>query len=96
MAKIIIPTPLRKYTKDQSSFEVEANTVGDAVSGLTNAFPDIKQHLFDNQGKLRSFIKFFVGDEDIKSLDNEQTPVNADTVISIVPAIAGGNFIFSN
>ena len=90
MAKIIIPTPLRKYTKDQNTFEVQANTVGEAVTKLTETYPDIQKHMYDDNGKLRSFIKFFVGDEDIKSLDNENTALKEDTVISIVPAIAGG------
>jgi molybdopterin converting factor small subunit len=90
MAKIIIPTPLRKFTNNEPNFQSNKNNVKEAVAELTEKFPDLKYHLYDNDGKIRSFIKVFVGDDDIRDLDSEATTVAADTVISIVPAIAGG------
>ncbi len=90
MAKLIIPTPLRKFTDNQSSIETQGNTVLDSVRQLTEQYPELRQHVFDEQGNLRKFVRIYVGDEDIKSLDNEQTQVQQDTVISIIPAIAGG------
>lgn len=92
MAKIIIPTPLRKYANQTAHFQSTKNNVKEAVDELTDTYPDLKYHLCDNEGKVRSFIKIFVGDDDIKSLDNDNTPVSEETVISIVPAIAGGCF----
>lgn len=91
MAKIIIPTPLRKFTDNQSSFQATASNVGAALGELTETYPGIKGHLYDDQGQVRQFIKVFVGEDDIKSLDNENTAVETGTVISIVPAIAGGS-----
>ncbi len=93
MAKLIIPTPLRKFTDNQSSIETQGNTVLDSVRQLTEQYPELRQHVFDEQGNLRKFVRIYVGDEDIKSLDNEQTKVQQDTVISIIPAIAGGNWV---
>ena len=90
MAKVIIPTPLRKFAEDQASFEAQGNTVGESITDLTKNFPNIKQHLLDEDGKLRQFIKVYVGEEDIEALDNEATEVKLDAVISIIPAIAGG------
>ncbi len=90
MAKIIIPTPLRKFTNNEGNFQSSKTNVKEAVAELTDKFPDLKYHLIDNDGNVRSFIKVFVGEDDIRSLDNENTAVAADTVISIVPAIAGG------
>jgi sulfur-carrier protein len=60
------------------------------VNELTFNFPDLKKHLLDEQGNIRSFVNVFVGDEDIRNLQQEQTPIKEETVISIVPAIAGG------
>lgn len=91
MAQIIIPTPLRKFTDNQNRFATQSTTVSAAVRDLVDAYPGLQTHLYDEGGKLRSFIKIFVGEEDIKSLDNGDTAVQADTTISIVPAIAGGN-----
>ncbi|MCB0431219.1 MAG: MoaD/ThiS family protein [Flavobacteriales bacterium] len=91
MAKLIIPTPLRKFTDNQSSYVAEGQTVKEAVAALTRQYPEVANHLLDENGNIRSFINIFVGDENILALQKEQTPVSADSVVSIVPAIAGGS-----
>ncbi len=90
MARILIPTPLRKFTNNADRLDVEGATVADALEALARAFPQLEPHLFDEQGRLRSFIRVYVGEDDIATLQGEATPVEADTVLSIVPAIAGG------
>ncbi len=90
MAKVIIPTPLRRFTDNLASLETDSNSVLEAVNSLANRFPELKEHLFDDQGKLRRFIRIYVGEKDIRELNNEQTSVEADSVVSIIPAIAGG------
>lgn len=90
MAKIIIPTPLRKFTENQASINNEGGTVLESVHQLADTFPDLSKHLFDDAGKIRQFIRIYVGDEDINSLQKEHTEVQGDSVISIIPAIAGG------
>jgi sulfur-carrier protein len=90
MATIIIPTPLRKFTNNTARINIQANNVKGVVNELTFNFPDLKKHLLDEQGNIRSFVNVFVGDEDIRNLQQEQTPIKEETVISIVPAIAGG------
>jgi len=90
MATIIIPTPLRKFTNNTARVNIQANNVKGVVDELTFNFPDLKKHLLDEQGNIRSFVNVFVGDEDIRNLQQDQTPIREETVISIVPAIAGG------
>ena len=90
MASIIIPTPLRKFTNNEASIQSTGNTVLESVKELANQFPDLSKHLFDAQGKIRQFIRIYVGDEDIHALDKELTQVDTNSVISIIPAIAGG------
>jgi molybdopterin converting factor small subunit len=91
MATVIIPTPLRKFTNQTAKLSIEAGTVGEIIERITHDFPELKKHLLDPQGVVRSFVNIFAGDEDIRDLQKEKTPVNTATVISIVPAIAGGN-----
>ncbi len=88
--KVIIPTPLRAYAGKQESVEVQAGTVGEALSGLTSKFGDLKKHLYTEEGKLRSFVNVYVNDEDIRYLQKDQTQVREGDTISIVPSIAGG------
>ena len=90
MAQIVIPTPLRKFTDNQSSFEANGATVKEAITELIGAYPGLQSHLLDDGGNIRSFINIFVGDDDIRGLDREATAVEGSTLISIVPAIAGG------
>ncbi len=90
MAKIIIPTPLRKFTGNQAAIEVDAVDIRESIKALTSLYPDLKKQLLTDAGELRQFVRIYVGDEDIKVLNSERTPVTDDAVISIVPAIAGG------
>lgn len=90
MAKITIPTPLRKFTNQEKFFESSASNVDAAIKELVTSYPEIKNHLLDENDQLRSFIKVFVGDEDIKDLSQGDTAIGSETTVSIVPAIAGG------
>jgi molybdopterin synthase sulfur carrier subunit len=92
MATVIIPTPLRKFTNQTARLQVEAGTVGEIIDRITLDFPELKKHLLDPQGSIRSFVNIFSGDDDIRDLQKEKTPVNKSSVISIIPAIAGGKF----
>lgn len=91
MATVIIPTPLRKFTNQNSRVQVSGSSVQEAIGDLTLNFPDLKKNLLDENGKLRSFVNVFVGEEDIRNLQNENTQLQPDSTISIIPAIAGGN-----
>ncbi|MEP2026869.1 MAG: MoaD/ThiS family protein [Reichenbachiella sp.] len=90
MANIIIPTPLRKFTNNQASVESNGSTVQQSVEDLAKQFPDLNKHIFDTEGRIRQFIRIYVGDEDINALEKENTKVDSSSVISIIPAIAGG------
>ena len=91
MAPIIIPTPLRKFTNNTAKLEVQADTIAKTFAELTFSFPDLKKHLPDDSGQIRSFVNIFPGNDDIRNLPQGETAVQADSVINIVPAVAGGN-----
>src|SRR3954465_12810429 len=90
MAKILIPTPLRPYTDKQDAVDAAGATVGELLSDLTKKHAGLKAHLYNEQGKLRSFVNIYVNDEDIRYLQKEETSVKADDTISIIPSVAGG------
>src|SRR5690554_8080290 len=81
-----IPTPLRKYTGGEDRVSVDANTVGQALSGLTEAYPDIQSRIFDDAGALRRFVNVYANDEDIRFQSDLDTEVPEGAEISIVPA----------
>lgn len=90
MATVIIPTPLRKFTNNASRLSVPGASVKEVIDDLTLNFPDIKKHLLDEGGNIRSFVNIFVGEEDIRNLQQEATALKDDSLVSIIPAIAGG------
>ena len=88
--KIHIPTPLRQYVDRKDAVEVSGSTVADALAHLTAKHPDLKRHLYTDDGKLRSFVNVYLNDEDIRYLNKEQTQVKDGDSLAIVPSIAGG------
>lgn len=88
--KVRIPTPLRKLTNDQELVEVQAQTISAAIGELQTLFPGIKERLVDETGAVRRFVNVYVNEEDIRFLQNQQTPLKDGDEISIIPAIAGG------
>jgi len=90
MSKIHIPTPLRQYVGKQASVDVQGSTVGEAMNALVAQHPDLRKHLYTDDGKLRAFVNLYLNDEDIRYLQKEATAVKDGDNISIVPSIAGG------
>ena len=85
-----IPTQLRSLSGDAAEVEVEAGTVAEALKALEAQHPGFGERLFDEKGELRRFVNVFVADEDIRFLQGIDTPLEAGTSVSIVPAVAGG------
>ena len=91
MAKILIPTPLRQYAGKQDAVQLAGKTVGEVLQSLTSQYSDLRRHLYNDEGKLRSFVNVYVNDEDIRYLSKEATPLKDGDTVSIVPSIAGGS-----
>ena len=90
MAKILIPTPLRQFTGGADTVDATGATVGELLGALVTAHPDLKKNLYNDEGKLRSFVNVYVNDEDIRYLAKEKTEVAVGDTVSIIPSIAGG------
>ncbi len=89
MSNIRIPTPLRQYAGGNTSIPVTGDTVDAALRDLTTTYPDLKNHLYDGE-KLRSFVNIYLNQEDIRYLDGEDTAIEPNDKLMIVPSIAGG------
>ena len=90
-ATIEIPSALQKFVENKSSVDVSGANVRDAINSLIGEYGALKEHLFDEQGKIRSFVNIYLNDEDIRYTNNLDTEVKEGDVIQIVPSIAGGN-----
>ena len=87
---IIIPGPLRNFTNQQRSVNVQSTTLSGVLGQLVSDFPALKDHIFDEQGKIRRFVNIFLNEEDIRFLDDHNAPLRGNDVVELVPAISGG------
>ncbi len=90
--KVRIPTQLRSLTGGVGEVVVEGSTVGHVLASVEAAHPGFGERVFDEAGKLRRFVNVFVADEDVRFLQGLDTPVKAGQTLSIVPAVAGGDW----
>ncbi len=90
MTTVLIPTPLRRLTANQSRVEIAGDTVGQVITNLDGTYPGIGERLLDQNGAIKRFINVFVNNDEIRTLQGADTPVAAGDRVSIVPAMAGG------
>jgi adenylyltransferase/sulfurtransferase len=90
MPKILLPTPLRPYAGGAATVNVAGVTVADALQSLVGRYRELRKHLYDDQGRLRSFVNVYKNDEDVRYLQKDATPVSDHDALSIIPSIAGG------
>ena len=90
VVKVLIPTPLQKFTKNQATLECSGDTINELMDSLEQSCPGIKARLCDDQGQLRRCVNFYVNSEDIRFLNGADTTLSDGDEVSIVPAVAGG------
>ncbi|MBD2577107.1 MoaD/ThiS family protein [Oscillatoria sp. FACHB-1406] len=88
--KVLVPTALQKYTKEQATIEVSGSNITELIEALESDFPGIKARICDEEGKLRRFLNVYVDSEDIRFLQGMETVLKDGDEVSIVPAVAGG------
>lgn len=85
-----IPPAMRSLSGGADEVSLDANTVGAAIESLDGTHPGFKERLCDAEGRVLRFVNVFVGDEDIRMLDDLETALKDGDVISLLPAMAGG------
>jgi sulfur-carrier protein len=85
-----VPTILRTYTGGAADVTVSGETLSEALADLDTQYPGIGARVLDDQGRLRRFVNVYVNDDDVRFLEDLQTPTPDGTSISIIPAVAGG------
>lgn len=85
-----IPTILRTYTGGASEVAAEGADVAAVLDDLEANHPGIKARVLDDAGDIRRFVNVYVGNEDVRFLENLGTATPAGVQVSIIPAVAGG------
>jgi len=87
--KVTIPTPLRQHTDGKDVVEASGATVKEVLDNLGSEYETMSERLFDGD-RIRRFVNVYVNDEDIRYLQDLDTPVADGDTVSIIPAVAGG------
>ena len=85
-----IPTALRPQVGGHETLDLPGGTVKEVLGSLSGTYPELGKRLFKSENEINRFINVYLNDEDIRFLDNLNTPLKAGDELSIVPAIAGG------
>ena len=89
-AQVRIPTILRTYTGGESEVTAAGATLSEVLDDLDANYSGIKGRILDDNGELRRFVNVYVGNDDVRFLDNLETPTPDGAQISVIPAVAGG------
>ncbi|HEX3134016.1 MAG TPA: MoaD/ThiS family protein [Planctomycetota bacterium] len=82
---------LTRGTTEVSLDAQEATTVDAALLVLDARFPGLRSRLCDGEGRIKLFVRLFVGEEDIRLLpEGQATRLKDGDHLDIQPAIAGG------
>jgi len=85
-----IPTILRTYTDGASEVTATGSTLAEVLDDLDANHAGIKARILDDNGALRRFVNVYVGNEDVRFLDELATPTPDGSQVSVIPAVAGG------
>ena len=85
-----IPTILRTYTGGESEVSASGATLSAVLDDLDARYSGIKGRIIDESGALRRFVIVYVGNDDVRFLENLETPTPDGVQISVIPAVAGG------
>jgi MoaD family protein len=75
------------------SVQGEGRTIGEVLDGINAQYPGFREQITQEDGSLHRFVNIYINDEDIRFMQQLQTPVSAGDVVSILPALAGGGLL---
>jgi molybdopterin synthase sulfur carrier subunit len=87
--KIVIPSYLQPYTDNRETAEVTGKTIGECFNSLTERHPGLKLMLFNNNGKLHSYVGTYINGEDAYP-DELSRPTRDGDEIHVIYIIGGG------
>jgi molybdopterin synthase sulfur carrier subunit len=85
--KVLIPSPLRSYTKERSEVEAEGATLAALLMDLDRRYPGIRFRMIDEQDCVRRHMRIFVNRDQADVLD---VPLRSSDEVIIVQALSGG------
>jgi sulfur-carrier protein len=90
--RVLLPGAFQKHTNGTREIQSSAGNLPALITEIETTFPALKTHLRDESGQVRKFINFYVNEEDIRFLGNEQYAFQDGDEVLVIPSIAGGSW----
>ncbi|MEZ5979103.1 MAG: ubiquitin-like small modifier protein 1 [Planctomycetota bacterium] len=90
-ATLRLPTPLRTFCGGADELPVAGENVGAVLRDLVRDHPGLAGRILDDEGSLRRFVNVFVDGRDARGLGGLEAEFDDGSVLTIVPAVAGGS-----
>ena len=85
--KVLIPGPLRSYTRGRHEVEATGTTLDAVLRDLDRAYPGIRFRMIDEQDAVRRHMRIFVNRQQVRELG---LPLSPTDEVLIVQALSGG------
>ena len=89
-ATVKLPQLLRQKAGNLASVTVSGSTIREIIDALDHDYPGLRFNLCYETGKLRPYVNIFLNGENIRYMQDLDTPVHMGATIYILQSVAGG------
>jgi len=89
--EVRVTASLQKLVGDRKAVVGTGETVGEVLSDLEQRYPGFQTQVLADDGGIHRFVNIYLNDEDVRFLQKLDTPLREGDVLSILPALAGGD-----
>jgi [CysO sulfur-carrier protein]-thiocarboxylate-dependent cysteine synthase len=90
VARVRIPPTLRDAVGGAREVEASGSTLRDLLADLTERFPTLGRQVLEDGNELAPFVNVYVDNEDVRTLEGLDTPLQEGAIVILLPAMAGG------
>ena len=88
--EVRVTAVLQRVVGGEKAVSSEGETISELLDNLERTYPGFKAQIMAEDGQLHRFVNIYKNDEDIRYLNQLDTPLSQGDVVSILPALAGG------
>ena len=89
--KIYVSGALKSFCSRNAEIEIQGNTIREILDGLVDEYPESAKIVFDDEGKLRTFIRVYADEEDKTDRARWDDDLSSRSKVLFLPLIAGGS-----
>ena len=83
-----LPSTLSAFSGGKGQLVLHANTIEELLGALKQQFPQLWEHLCDEQGVLRSHVRMFVDNEVISGRQGMEMEITSGQEVIVLPAVS--------